>query len=430
MLDYCKGSFDFRPVDYQKEFMLSCLNNQFTLAVFCRQSGKSECTAKVAIIQARRIPNNPILVFAPTDRQAGLIALKITNTIKKMPYYSHFHIIRQTHREFYFSNGGSIICETTGDTGQTILGYTAGAIIMEEAGSIKDSIVHSSILPMGATTNPPIIKIGTPKGMNHFYESYKDERYNVFQITWEEGVRDGIVQQEYVDQMRSTLPADMFRVEMNAEFLADQDAYFGYDLIEACTGNVEMIEKSRGKYYYLGADIARFGSDSTCLMVVEKDGNTNKVVKIVDIPKSTLDYVIDKIEQLHDVFSFTRIFIDETGLGSGVRDVLARKYNIWKKDALTRADNTFQQNDLIIGVKFTIQSKIDIYSKLKVLMEQGKLMYPKNPKLIAQLRDFRFEITDSGNVKLHHSEYGQDDYCDALALSVWGIQTGGAIIDF
>lgn len=423
ILEYNKGMFDFKLVSYQLEFMYSCINHKRVVAVFCRQSGKSETTAKVSIMLANNIgeANKPILIFAPTDRQAGLMADKIRATINKMPFLSHFHIIRQTQREFYFSNGGTIICETVGDTGESVRGYTAGAIILEEAGSIKDSIIHSIIMPMGATTNPPIIKIGTPRGMNHFYESSVDEKYSVHQIPWRMAVSEGILSQEYVDDMRKTLPSDRFRTEMEAEFIADEDAYFPYELVEIC---VDETYKPKNDYrdddakYFLGADIARLGQDSTCLTVLEVKNGLARVVRIVDIPKATLDHVIDRIIQLHDIYKFKKMFLDETGLGAGVKDMLARKYNSYQKSDF----------DIVVGVKFTIQSKLDIYSNLKVLMEQGKLFYPRIDKLVAQLRDFRYELTAGDNVKLHHSEYGYDDYTDALALACQGMKVRKTIL--
>ena len=90
----------------------------------------------------------------------------------------------------------------------------------------------------------------------------------------------------------------------------------------------------------------------------------------------------------------------------------------------------FNFNDIVIGIRFTIQSKIDIYSNLKVHMQQGKIKFPDNHKLVSQLRDFRYETTDSGNVKLHHSEYGFDDYPDALALACQGLKDNAFVLDW
>ena len=247
---YMKAMFDFHPAEYQIDFVYDCINHGKVVAVFARQSGKSEATSKLAIMFARRISSAPILIFAPTDRQAGLIAQKIQNSIGKMPYLTHFHVIRQTQREFYFNTGASIICMTTGDTGQTILGHTAGAIIEEEAGSIKDTIHQSVIMPMGATTNPPIVKIGTPKGKNHFYESSISPNFKLHQVDYTKALAAGIHTQAYVDEIRSTVTSDVWTTEMLAQFIEDMDAYFSYDLIESCVVDIKKMDKPEHEKIY------------------------------------------------------------------------------------------------------------------------------------------------------------------------------------
>ncbi len=416
---YMAGMFKYYPKYYQTSFAMDCLNHQRVVGVFCRQSGKSETTSKISIMLARKTKKGDVLIFAPTDRQSGLIADKIRNSIASMPYLQNFHIVRETQREFKFSNGRSIICETVGDKGESIRGYTAGDIILEEAGSIKDSIIQEVIMPMGSTTNAKIIKIGTPRGKNHFFESSRSHLYKTHLYDYTHAVRAGLITQEYIDEMRRVTPDIIFRTEYGAEFIEDQDAFFGYDLINKCVYAIPyMPETSR---FYLGGDIARLGQDSTCLTVVNVDmKNIAHVVEIVELNKYTLDRVIDKIKELHKKYKFKRIFLDETGLGAGVTDMLAKEFNMPKLQQganITGFPKQQGYGDVIVGVRFTIQSKLDIFSNLKVLMEAGRVYYPNNPKLVAQLRDFRYEITDNQNIKLHHSEYGYDDYVDSLALA-------------
>ena len=64
-----------------------------------------------------------------------------------------------------------------------------------------------------------------------------------------------------------------------------------------------------------------------------------------------------------------------------------------------------------------MNTKLDMYSNLKLWMEKGLLALPNHKKLLYELKDFRYELTDSGGLKLHHSERGHDDYPDALALA-------------
>ncbi len=128
----------------------------------CRQSGKSTVVAAISIILAYQDgKGDKVLIFAPTDRQTMLIAEKVSFFAKNLPILQDFQLIRQTAREFEFSNNCKIICDTVGDTGESIRGYTAKAIILEEAGSIKDSIVENVILTMGAD----IARLGQDSGL-------------------------------------------------------------------------------------------------------------------------------------------------------------------------------------------------------------------------------------------------------------------------
>ena len=124
------------------------------------------------------------------------------------------------------------------------------------------------------------------------------------------------------------------------------------------------------------------------------------VVYIEEVKHKLLTDAIGRIVLMDKKFNFRKIYIDETGLGAGAVDVLREKVGSFKIEAFT----------------FTVKSKQDIYSNLKMMMESGKLKIPDNRKLIYQLLDLRYEITSSGNMKIHHSERGHDDYCDALAL--------------
>jgi phage FluMu gp28-like protein len=425
--DYFSVMFEFYPKSYQLDFAYSCINNKYVLGNFCRQSGKSTTLARVSIVLARVKNKQNVLIFAPTDRQTGLLAEKIREAINKMPTSMSFKCVRSTQREFYFNNGSCIICETVGDTGETLRGYTAHVIILEEAGSIKDSIVQQVILPMGATTGAKVIKIGTPRKKNHFYDSFVSNKYKIHLYDWTYPVKEGLITKEYVDDIKNSVPDSVFRTEMCGEFIEDMDAYFPYDLINQCIDKDVLWHRYTplaGKIYYIGADIARLGQDSTCLVVIEVDSLMKttfaKVVQIIELQKCTMDIVIDKIVDVYKHYSPKRVFIDETGLGAGVSDLLGKKFNqirLITGTQINKFPKSYEYGDKIIGVKFTIQSKLDMFSNLKVLMEQGRIKLPNHPKLVAQLRDLRYETTENMNIKLHHSEYGFDDFVDALVLS-------------
>ena len=89
---YMRLMFDYKCKPYQLDFATSCMNNKRIVAVFCRQSGKTETTSKIAIMLARKRKKGDVLIFAPTERQTELMAQKIATNISKMEAVGHYLI--------------------------------------------------------------------------------------------------------------------------------------------------------------------------------------------------------------------------------------------------------------------------------------------------------------------------------------------------
>jgi len=419
-----KELFNVSLYKYQEDFIYDCLNNQRVLGCFCRQTGKSMSIAITASLEALRNPNGHIVIVAPTDRQAGELFVKIADFIKTSSILMQ-EIESITQRQVILKNNCRISAYPVGDNGDNIRGLTAHVLIMEECAFIKDSIVTQVLMPMVAATNGKVIKISTPFGLNHFYLSSRDGTYISHKYTWQDAVKVGHFTQQFIEEQRLQCSSLQFRTEYEAEFIADEDAYFSHELIDSCKRDYELIRDSDNieiGEYYLGVDFARQGQDSSVFLIVKKE-KPNKVVYIKELPKNTMDEAFDVIEYLHNKFKFRKIICDQTGLGAGVVDMLARKYNPRGAEVIKDYRFKYNSNDIVIGTTFTIQTKEDIFSNLKMLMEQKNLIFPMHTKLIYQLKDFRYEATPSGHLKLHHSDNGFDDYCDSLACACHGLGT-------
>lgn len=234
--------FKINVYDFQEDFIYDCLNKQRVIGVFCRQTGKSLSISMVAILEALKSPNQNILIIAPTDLQAGTLFEKIIIHLQNSLLAVEVESI--TKRYALFKNGSKISAHTTGDSGDNIRGLTGKVIILEEAAFIKDSIVQEVIIPMGAATNAKIIKISTPFGMNHFYESAFKDKWELHQVSYQRALDCGHFKQEFIDEQKESLTDMQFRTEYGAEFIADQDAYFKRDLLQSVILEYPMIEVS------------------------------------------------------------------------------------------------------------------------------------------------------------------------------------------
>ena len=307
-----------------------------------------------------------------------------------------------------FKNGSRIKTVPTGTAGESIHGYTANLLVLEEAGLIKDDIVATAAMPTIAATNGQIIKIGTPRGKNHFYRSaYEDKNYKFSRVSYEEPLAIGQLSKEFIDEMMKE-PEIIVKTQLRAEFIEDIDAYFPQGLIEQIIEDLpEQNAIEPNSEYYLGVDFARMGEDSSVFIVLQHQLNLNRLVvaKIVETKHKLLTDAIGRVIMLNEIFNFKKIYLDETGLGSGPTDILREKF--------------FGR---IEPVTFTLKSKQDLYSNLKSLMEQHRILIPNDRKLIYELSDLRYELTSTGDMKIHHSERGHDDYPSALSLACFGFR--------
>ena len=159
--------------------------------------------------------------------------------------------------------------------------------------------------------------------------------------------------------------------------------------------------------YILGGDLARLGEDSTIFIVLEEPMDSQYIflVYLEELNKKKLNETCGRIMYLHNYFGFRKVFLDCTGLGSGPVDFLSQSNRLG--------------SGLVEGVTFTNKNKSDMYSNLLMLFESGRLKIPQNKKLIYQILDLRYELSDNGMIKIHHSsgKHSHDDYPDALALA-------------
>lgn len=243
---FCVNWFKFKPFKYQKDFLNECIINKRVAGLWPRQSGKSTSVAAFCLYVAITKPNQTILLVAPTQRQSGELYKRIREFINVDPRIFNY-VTKYTATEVRFKNGSRIISLPAGPEGNTIRGITADGIVEEEAGYLKGNIHTKVLTPMIAATNGWIIKIGTPFSKGHFHESCYGEgsKYKLFYINYEDVIREGLYDKEFIDQQKRELTDIEFQTEYEAKFIDILDSYFSADLIDSCIDDYPMVDERR-----------------------------------------------------------------------------------------------------------------------------------------------------------------------------------------
>ena len=142
--------------------------------------------------------------------------------------------------------------------------------------------------------------------------------------------------------------------------------------------------------------------DYSVLAVLRREGEILKLVYVYQFPLETpYTQVIGHLVRANQKFAFCSVLVDQTGVGEPVLEEI-------RNQGISRVD----------GVKFTVQTKEELLTSLKIAMEQNRLAIPYHRQLCQQLNEQQYAYAKSGHLQFSHPENSHDDMLWALALAV------------
>jgi len=397
-----------KPHKKQAEVLRS--KHKHKIIVCGRRSGKSQMIAGELIRGAvLKIYPTQILI-APTYKQTLIVFDKIIELVERAKVYDDIEkVVHSPYPKIIWKNG-SFIDFGSADNPNSIRGVAYDRVFKDESAFIKRG-ADNAIKPLTYDKGAPTWETTTPWGKGDVWDKWVrgqngDEDYGCFHYNYkdnpylsEEGIRE--IEKDIREFGENSL---YVQAEIYGNFVSDRDCYFERELVEKCIDNTIPIGSVHpDSTYILGVDVAGMGQDESVFIVLEITNKDEVRVNFIDYyEKNRPREIVGKVKVLDEKYNFEKVYIDKTGQGEGPED--------WLKETLSE--------ERVEGIRFTVQTKEDIYSNLKKLMNQ-KLKFPDHKKLVFQLLDLRYEIGSSGNLKIHHPEGRYDDYPDALALACW-----------
>jgi hypothetical protein len=411
IVEFARLFLNFEPFEYQKKFLRD--NSKRISFRSGRQVGKSTLTAIKALYRAILKSDEQIIILSKSKRQSSLLFSKISEMVNTSNLIKQ-KVIRQTFTMLFFDNGSEIYSLPAGFTGDTIRGFSPTLIIIDEAAFVPDE-VYIAIEPSLSATDGDLWLLSTPYGKRgRFYDTFLSKGFSNYHIF---SYENPLIPKDFLESQLNSMTELDYKQEYEGEFVDEADVYFSKTLVMSGIDEIPELNKlTVGKIYYLSVDCARFGNDETVYMIGETEAGVNnsmRIVKIISTSKKPVTDIIGRVKELHSVFKFRAIFMDETGLGGGATDVL-KASNLPLQDL----------NGDFAGITFTLKNKEEMYKNLKLLLEQSRIKYPDNDKLILQMSELQYEYSVSGGLKIHHPSSGNihDDFPDALALVACGIR--------
>ena len=225
--------------------------------------------------------------------------------------------------------------------------------------------------------------------MYKLYCAYKEEMergndsYAVYRVPfWL--LPEGFLDAKSIEAAKREMSSLEFRMEYEAAFIPDTDAFYRASLLEACssTGFSIQVAGDPEKSYCLGVDPAR-SEDSFAICVAEM-GIPSKIVHAVEIQKMPFPKMAELIEDLCDAFNVQSIYMDAGGGGLAIKDILAENNRGHRAGALLDPLDEVHQRKMgrhiltmcNFGTEFIAESNLDALR----LLEHRDLLFPCLPR--------------------------------------------------
>lgn len=287
----------------------------------------------------------------------------------------------------------------SGDHPERLVAEGLGSVVIDECGTIRESVWSESIMPALMDYQADALLGGTPKGRNWFYRMWmrgKDDEDREVESFGGPSFQNPFIAREEVERLASEMPQRLYRQEILAEFLDDEGAVF--------RGVRDCVKpRSTEPTAALGVDLAKH-EDFTVIVGVDRRGCWTSFDRFREI-----SWPLQKERIKAAAAGGTRVLLDSTGIGDPILDDL-QKLGV-----------------NVEGYKFTSASKQQLIESLAMAIEERRIGLPDDPVVLNELEAYEYETTAMGRTRYSAPEGAHDDCVIAVALAHRAISAPGAI---
>jgi len=344
ILSMCIYEFNLEPHEYPTPSQ--CLIMKKILFHGCRRLllncftrfGKSHAMGILANLYVILNRNRRVNIIGPQWSQTYIIrkvAAKFLARSRTLKTVAHFSTqkedgdVEASKKRQTFKNGCEIATLGVQGKGEQAMGEGGDLNIVDELALISPTTFRERVFRLLGDNPEESIMVGlfNPWGTDNIAaDLWENPRWEQFHIDWRQGIKEGRITQDYVDEQKELLT--------NIEFCVLFDSKFPKQTIDTIVTAAKVREamkrniKLRGKPdIEIGVDVARFGNDKTVIACrigyklwhIEKHSKEDTMQTAGRISKLVRQFVDEGYE--------VRVSIDDTGIGGGVTDRLTELHS-------------------------------------------------------------------------------------------------------
>lgn len=415
-MEQAKINISFMPRRWQQE----CIDNMTRFSVWALHRRAGKTTLAINLLRNYALKKVGTYVYvAPFLKQAKEIAWSALREVAKdfqhVPVgngYRDLVTVRESEYSLIFWNG-SVIRLAGADNPDALRGNKLAGAVLDEVAQMSREVWSEVIQPALLDSNGWAIFIGTPKGINLFSELFFRGDDPAFKPDWSNArytcYQTDALTPEQIAVMKRDLSPEAFKREMLCDFGASAaDQLISLD--EVMTASQRRVEGAQLSRYepVIGVDVARYGDDSSVIVVrrglVVESLQTYKNLDIVSLA--------EQVAQTARTGGIKTIYVDGTGVGGGVPDVL-------RAMGLHPFDINFGQRS---AESLYANKRSEMWCKMAEWIRGGGCI-PASERLVKELAAPTYEKDEDGKIKLENKKKIKErlgfspDLGDALALT-------------
>jgi hypothetical protein len=450
-----KGKEIIQLYPKQRELIQSITENQNTIVLASRQTGKSTVYTIFALWYAMFHKDKGILICANKFATAKELMERIQLAYELLPAWLKLGAKEYNKGRITFENDSRI--EISATSASSARGKSGEILIIDEAAFVPNNIMDEfiqSVLPIvSSRPSSKIIAVSTPNGTgNWYYETFQKAMYNIgedgwkhFRIDWwDVPGRDEDWKRKKIAEFNGDLRK--FAQEYGNSFLGSSQTLVTSKIIESYKKKSEEYTEPeefpmknwearvwhkprKGRTYVIGCDLAEgVGGDYSIALVLDVT-NTTKIKVCASFANNTIAptdfaYVLAKLARK---YNNAMIAGERNGVGRSTLDTIWNVYEMenvlcWReKDKPMLQPGIFSHNNL----------KVEACIWAKFIIEANELFEIEfNEKHILFEMEY-FEKKANSTRSIYQAVEGKhDDYMMALVWALWLIEPTVAEYNF
>jgi hypothetical protein len=407
--------------------------------VIGRRGGKSRAMSVLATYLAA-LCDHPLvhgergvlLLIAPDQRQAKISLDYAAANFEQSPILAQL-VANRNSEAIELTNRVNIEVRSAsfrrlrGPTYIGVIADEAAYFYSDETGANVDTEILGAVRPGLATTGGPLIIASSPYARRgELWDTYR-KHYGA------DGDPLILVAQGASRDLNASLPQGVVdralerdRAAATADYLAqfrtDIESFVSYEVVAACVGDYVERAPIAGQRYYGFVDPSGGSADSFTLAISHREGDRAFIDATREIrPPFSPEAVVDEFAALLKTY---RVFLvrGDRYAGEFPREL-------------------FRKRD--IEYRVSEKPKSDLFRDLLPMLNSGRIVLPKNERLVNQLCGLERRVARSGKDSIDHTPGMHDDLANAVAGATdpisqpreapapfFGRQTGGTDATF